>query len=153
MRSIFIRATLLCGTLDALYASVWAILAGGNVGRTWRYVASGPLGDQAKDWGFGGVLAGLGVHFAIMAAMVDAFLFAYHRTAFLPRTNPWILGAIYGLGLYLVMNVIVVPLRFAAPFHPTSISSILIPLVPHIFFIGIPLVLMVRRAQAAKTKL
>lgn len=146
MRRLFIRMTLLCGVLDAIYASIWSILAGGNVGRTWRYVASGPLGDQAKEWGATGIFAGLAVHFLLMAVMVGAFLWIV-RAPWLKAMNPWLLGTVYGLGLYLVMNGLVVPIRFGAPFNPAGIKDVLLPLFPHIAFIGIPLALAARRIQ------
>ncbi len=74
-RGLFLKAWLLCGSLDAAYASVLALVRGsGDVGGVWRGVASGAFGAAADSWGAGGVLIGLGVHFAIMAAMVGVGL-------------------------------------------------------------------------------
>lgn len=146
MRGLFIKMTLLCGTLDAIYASIWSTLAGGNVGKTWRYVASGPLGDQANAWGTAGIAAGLAVHFLLMAAMVGIFLFIVQAPR-LKAMNPWALGTLYGLGLYLVMNKVVVPMRFGTPFDPATIKDVLVPLFPHIALIGIPLALAARRSS------
>src|SRR5438046_1033541 len=71
-RSPVLKATLLSGTLDALFATVMTLAKHGDVGALWRGVAAGPFGDAAKNWGAGGSLLGLAVHFALMAAMAAA---------------------------------------------------------------------------------
>ena len=62
LRQIWLKAWLLCGTLDALYATILTLLRGGTAAQTWLSVASGPFGDRAAAWGLPGVLAGLAVH-------------------------------------------------------------------------------------------
>jgi hypothetical protein len=143
-RNPFLFAWLLCGTLDIAYAAVWSVLAGSDPGRMLRGVAKGPFGDGAGDWGFGGALAGLATHFAIMGAMVGFWLFAVRRIPAL--RHPWSLtGTLYGFGLYLVMNAIVLPLRFGAPFPPPDLVKGLVALFPHIVFIGLPLAWLTRK--------
>ncbi len=51
----------------------------------------------------------------------------------------WLSGTLYGVILYLVMNAIVLPLRFGAPFPPADLAKGAIALFPHIAFIGLPL--------------
>lgn len=137
-RNPFLFAWLLCGTLDIAYAAVWSVLAGSDPGRMLRGVAKGPFGDGAGDWGVGGALAGLATHFAIMGAMVGFWFFAVRRIPAL-RHPWWLTGTLYGFGLYLVMNAIVLPLRFGAPFPPADLVRGLVALFPHIVFIGLPL--------------
>ena len=117
MRDTWTKAWLLCGTLDALYATVLTLLRGGDVAGVWRGVASGPLGEGANQWGAGGVLAGVAVHFAIMAVMVAIGLLLARRSA-LGRMAPWLAGTLYGLVLYGVMYGIVLPQRFGACAEP-----------------------------------
>jgi len=143
-RSPLLFGWLLCGTLDIAYAAVWSVLAGSDPARMLRGVAKGPFGDGAGDWGFGGALLGLATHFAIMGAMVAFWFFAVRRVPAL-RQPWWLTGAIYGFGLYLVMNAIVLPLRFGAPFPPADLVKGFVALFPHIFFIGLPLAWLTRK--------
>jgi hypothetical protein len=130
-RNPLLFAWALCGTLDIVYASVWSVLAGSDPG--------------AADWGLGGALAGLGTHYAIMGAMV-AFWFAAVRRAPALREPWWLTGTIYGVILYLVMNALVLPLRFGTPFPPADLVKGAVALFPHIFFIGLPLAWLTRKA-------
>ena len=109
-----VLATAVAGTLDIAWAAVNSALQGGTVGGMLRTVASGPF-PAASDWGNGGALLGLAVHFAIMAAMAAVFVFAYSRIGWV-RAHPLIAGAIYGLGLWVVMYGVVLPARFGSPF-------------------------------------
>ena len=143
-RSPFLFAWLLCGTLDIVYAMVWSVLAGSNPGQMLRGVAKGPFGDGASDWGLGGALAGLATHFAIMFAMVAFWFFSVRRIPAL-RQPWWLTGTLYGFGLYLVMNGLVLPLRFGAPFPPADLVKGLVALFPHIVFIGLPLAWLTRK--------
>ncbi len=148
MKNLWLKATLICGAFDVIYASVWTTLAGGTIAKTWQYVASGPLGDGARNWGSAGVLAGLIVHFAIMAVMVG-FLLRFANARWLANINAWVVGTVYGIGLYLVMNAVVVPVRFGTQFPPANLMQGLIGLIPHIILVGIPTALMARRRGAA----
>ncbi|WP_311770767.1 hypothetical protein [Sphingopyxis sp. JAI128] len=144
-RSPALFAWALCGTLDIAYAMVWSVLAGGSVGGMLRGVATGPFGDGAGDWGFGGAIAGLATHYAIMGAMVAAWFFALRRWSALTAWPWWLTGTLYGLLLYIVMNGVVLPLRFGTPFPPTDLVRGAIALFPHIFFVGWPLALLTRK--------
>jgi hypothetical protein len=132
-------AWLLCGTLDIVYAAVASVAQGGTVSGMLRSVASGPFGDGARSWGFCGALAGLATHFAIMGAMVAFWFWAARRWPMLAARPWWLGGTLYGLMLYLVMNAIVLPLRFGLPFPPSDPMAGAIALLPHILLVGWPL--------------
>ena len=138
------RIWLLCGTLDALYAAALTALRGGDVPRMWRGVAAGPFGDGANDWGAGGILAGLLVHFALMAVMVGAGLWLARHTP-LGQVAPWKAGTLYGLALYCVLYGLVLPLRFGAPFPDPDKLRLALDLFPHIFLVGLPMFYLFRR--------
>ena len=150
MRGAFVKAWLLCGTLDAAYATVLAVVRAGEVGELWRGVAAGPFGDAARTWGAGGALLGVLVHFAIMAAMAAVALVLFRRTP-LADANPWLAGTLYGLALYCVMYGIVLPARFGAPFPDPDKLKLAIGLLPHVFLVGIPMALILRRPTAHST--
>ena len=129
-------ATAVSGTLDILFAMTLTVLFGREIGNMLRFVASGPFPD-AKDWGDGGAILGLVVHFALMAIMAALFVLAARRFPDLLR-SPLKWGVIYGLITYVVMNLIVVPLRFGGPFPP-SLRGLLTQLFCHIVLVGIPI--------------
>lgn len=135
-------ATLLCGALDILFAMILTVTRGGQIPDMLRYVAAGPF-PAAKDWGTAGSLLGLAVHFTLMAIMVAVFvLAARQRPALLDRPLLW--GIVYGVATYVVMNWIVVPLRFDAPLSlkPLSIAT---QLFAHVVLVGIPTALISRK--------
>jgi hypothetical protein len=107
--------------------------------------AKGPCGDGAGDRGLGGALAGLATHYSIMGAMVAFWFAAVRRVPAIARQPWWLSGTLYGFGLYLVMNAIVLPVRFGAPFPPADLFKGAVALFPHIFFIGWPLAWLTRK--------
>jgi len=135
-------ATAVSGTLDILFAMTLTVLFGREIGNMLRFVASGPFPD-AKDWGDGGAILGLVVHFALMAIMAALFVLAARRFPDLLR-SPLKWGVIYGLITYVAMNWIVVPLRFDAPLPPRPMA-IVTQLFAHIVLVGIPFALITAR--------
>ncbi len=146
MRNPFVKVWLLCGSLDALYATILAAVRGGNMAEVWTGVASGPFGDNANSWGAGGVLTGLAVHFAIMAAMVAVGLWLARKTP-LGEVAPWKSGTLYGLALYGLMYGVVLHSRFGVPFPNPDRIKLILGLFPHIFFVGIPIFVFAQKAM------
>ena len=135
-------ATLVCGTLDILLAMLLTVWRGKQVDGMLRSVASGPFPGAVGMGGAGAVL-GLAVHFGLMAIMVTAFMLAARsRPALLD--NPWLWGLLFGLVTYVVMNLVVVPLRFPAAWPPSSLS-IATQLFAHIALVGWPTAFIARR--------
>ena len=143
----WLKTWLLCGTLDASYATAAAALLGKSTASVWLGVASGPLGDGAQQWGAAGVLAGLAVHFALMAVMVAVGLMLARRTL-LGEIAPWKAGTAYGLALYFVMYGVVLQHRFGAPFPNPDRVKLAIGLFPHIFLVGLPMFYFFRTPKA-----
>ena len=141
-------ATLISGTLDILLAIVLTLIYGREPGAMLRYVASGPF-PGATEMGEGGAALGLGVHFALMAIMASILmLFVRERPQLLDK--PILLGVVYGLITYAVMNLVVVPLRFDAPLPPSGLS-IATQLFAHIVLVGLPMSLVAARYFGART--
>lgn len=135
-------ATLVAGTLDILAAATMALINGRPVDGMLRAVASGPF-PGASEWGLGGAALGLAVHFALMAIMAAVYVFAARRLPPLRRA-PILWGVLYGVATYIVMNLIVVPLRFGGGL-PSTVGAILPQLSFHIFLVGIPIALIAAR--------
>ncbi|MEO7410715.1 MAG: hypothetical protein ABIU10_05275 [Sphingomicrobium sp.] len=141
LRSIAI-ATLIAGTLDILFAMGLTMSAGREIQAMLRFVASGPF-PAASDMGTAGALLGLAVHFALMAIMASVYgLLAGRYPAMLDAPVKW--GTIYGLVTYVIMNLILVPLRFNLPLPPSTLS-IATQLFAHIVLVGIPIALVTAR--------
>ncbi len=137
-----VRATAVAGTLDILAATLLTLYFGRAVPGMLRYVASGPF-PGAVDWGAGGAVLGLIVHYVLMAIMVTVYVVAAARFVAL-RTAPILSGVVYGLITYVAMNLIVVHLRFGTPLPPSTLS-IVSQLFCHIVLVGIPTALITRR--------
>jgi hypothetical protein len=135
-------AALICGTLDILWAIILTLWRGREIAGMLRFVASGPFPD-ATEWGTGGAILGLVVHFTLMAIMVAVFVLAARsRPALLDR--PLVSGLVYGLITYAIMNLVVVPLRFHAPLPPSGLS-IATQVFAHIVLVGWPTAFVSRR--------
>lgn len=135
-------ATLVAGTLDILSAVVYTLIAGKQPINMLKGLASAVLGDGATAGGSGIALVGLALHFAIMAVMAAVFIVAADRMPALKAR--WILAGIaYGIGLWAVMNLIVLPLRFGwHPFKPLSLAE---QFFSHLFLVGLPIAWSARR--------
>jgi hypothetical protein len=126
-------ATLVAGTLDILFAFIIA----GSVEPVLRTVASGPLGDAIAD-GPAGAPLGLLVHFAIMAVMAAAYIFAASRIPLLV-SQWWLVGLLYGVVLWIVMYWIVMPLRWDSYTTPSEPMAIARQLFAHCLLVGLPI--------------
>ena len=136
-------ATAIAGTLDILAAFFFAGRAGISASGVLHFVASGPFGDRALTGG-GFAIAGLLVHFTIMAGMAAAFMLAAVR---LPRLldRPMVAGAAHGLSLWFVMYWIVRPARWPRLAPSTDPAKIAEELFCHLILVGIPIALVARR--------
>jgi hypothetical protein len=135
-------ATLVCGTLDIVFAIILTVVRGKDPAAMLRFVASGPF-PPATDWGTSGSLLGLVVHFALMGIMA-AVLVLLVRWKPERLDTPYRTGIAYGVVTYFAMNWVVVPLRFHTPLPPTLLS-VSTQLFAHIVLVGIPMALIARR--------
>ena len=135
-------ATLIAGTLDILAATILTLIYGREPANMLRYVASGPF-QAATHWGAAGAALGLVTHYALMTIMAAVFVVAARGRPAL-RDRPLLWGFLYGLATYVVMNLIVVPLRFSGAFPPRPIS-VATQLFCHIVLVGVPIALVASR--------
>ena len=140
-------ATAVAGTLDIIGALVLAALNGTGPVRVLQSVASGPLGNAATQSSAYAV-AGLIIHFAIMACMATAFVLAAQRIEPL-RRHPIAFGAAYGAGLWFFMYWIVLPRRWPGAFPQTDAAAVAGQLFCHIALAGIPIALIAARRYRA----
>jgi hypothetical protein len=145
MGKTLLKATMVSGTLDILFAMFLTLAYGRSIGDMLRYVASGPF-PSATTMGDAGALLGLAVHFSLMALMAGIFLWAAMRRPAL-LDHPWRTGTLYGLVTFAVMNLVVVPLRFDRPL-PTKPMAIATQLFAHIVLVGLPFAFIARRDRS-----
>lgn len=125
---------LVAGTLDGLAAVIF--LAKMNFVRVFQYIASAILGKAAYAGGAKTVLLGLILHYFI--AFSFTFFFALLTTWISAlRKNVLISGVIYGIFVWTVMNLLVVPLTKIPP-TPFHVEKALINAIILIFCIGLP---------------
>jgi hypothetical protein len=145
-----LAGALVAGTLDISYATGFSYLRSGVApSRVLKYVASGALGKEALEGGAGTAAAGLGFHYLI-AFLFTAFFFG--AAALVPKLldKPVLTGALYGIGIYVVMNYAVVPLSRIGP-RPTPPAIVWVTgVLVHMFLIGVPIALAARRAFAPR---
>ena len=140
---------LVAGTFDITWASTYTYLRRGiSPVRVWQSVASGALGPAAFQGGMSTAMIGLAFHYLIALIFTVAFYAAAAVWPALTR-RPVLAGALYGIGIYVVMNFIVLPLSRIGP-RPlppfiTTVPEILV----HMFLIGGTIALAARRAQTA----
>ena len=141
-------ATLVVGALDITEVIVYYGIKGVAPTRILQSVAAGLLGRSAAlEGGIRTALLGLALHYFIAFVVVCVYFSASRKIAAL-RESPVIMGAIYGLGVFLVMNFVVLPLSAAGPPRftlPTTLNQIF----AHVFCVGIPTALIARARGAA----
>lgn len=131
-------------TADLLFAcAYWHALYGVPPARILQNIASGLLGKRAFVGGNGSVLLGAWLHYAIMGVMVAVYYLAARRMRALVE-RPWLYGVLYGAVLYVVMNLVVVPLS-DAPKTPFVWSWVGSSMVVHVL-IGLVIALSAKRA-------
>ena len=129
--------TLMVGVLDILEPIVFFAFRGVKPMRILQSVAAGLLGrDAATSGGWTTALLGLALHFFIAFCVVLVYHLAATKFDVLTR-HPILLGTIYGLGVWTVMNFVVLPLSAVGPprFTPVGIAN---GFFAHIVCVGIP---------------
>ncbi len=140
--TVALLAGLLAGALDITAAVITNALRGFAPMRTLQFVASGLLGKESFSGGMTTAACGLVLHFAMMLIIAGIYCFIAGRVAWV-RNNPFMAGPLWGVWVYAVMNVVVVPLS-AVPGKLSYTPELLaIGIVTHIVCIGLPMALMV----------
>jgi hypothetical protein len=136
-------AGLACGVLDI----TTALLVYGSMGlkplRLLQGIAAGVLGPKSFQGGVATALLGLALHFVIAFGVATVYFSASRNMRILVEQAA-LFGPLYGIAVYFFMNRIVVPLSGATKF-PFSVKMMLIGVVIHVFCVGLPIALSIRR--------
>ena len=130
--------------LDILEAIIFWAFRGVSPTRVFQGVASGLMGRESFAGGAPTAILGAILHFFI-AFMVVKFYFLVSERIRPLRRRPFLWGPIYGVGVYLFMYLIVLPLSAAGSpkFAPVNVAN---GLFAHIVCVGIPTALFARAA-------
>jgi uncharacterized membrane protein YagU involved in acid resistance len=136
-------AGLIAGILDISSAFILSYPKGVGPIRVLQGVAAGLVGRESAING-GSATAGLGlaIHFFIAFVVATVFYMASRKLVFVTR-HAVISGLLYGVVVYGFMYWIVMPLAYPVV-HP-SVSRDVTAVCVHMFLIGLPIALIVRR--------
>lgn len=137
LRPIFIGGAL-AGTFDLTSAFISFGL--GNP----RLIAGGLLGKQALQGGAGTWILGVFLHYFIAFSAAAIYCFSSRKLEFLK--DHWLVcGLFFGIAIYLVMQLVVLPLcayHYMGPYHYRDmVQGILV----HMLIIGLPISFSLRR--------
>jgi hypothetical protein len=139
---------LVAGALDILDAFVLTWANGGSAVRVLQFIASGVLGSGAFQGGFATAAAGLVLHFVIALGAATVFL-GISRLIPAVLRHPVASGVAFGLGVFLVMNLVVLPLAGFPGGLPAGwrlVNGLLI----HAFGVGLPIAWFGSRSARAR---
>jgi uncharacterized membrane protein YagU involved in acid resistance len=113
-----------------------------------RTIASGVLGPEAFRLGAWTTALGAALHFFIAQCAAWVFYLVNRWLGVLTR-RPLSCGAAFGVAMYLVMHLVVLPLSRVRPRVP-PIQDVIGELFSHVFLFGIVIALAVARATTAE---
>ncbi len=145
-RAALLGGAFVVGTIDLVDALVFFGLRGVRPIRIPQSIAAGLLGRSAFDGGAMAAALGVALHYFIAFLIVATFMLISRAMPFLLR-RPIVTGLVYGIGVYFVMNLIVVPLSAASAgklvMGPVLVNGLLV----HAFGVGLPSAAFARAAS------
>ena len=145
-------AGLIIGFADAViyHWFVQNVLGGVPLISLYQYIASGALGESAFAGGIATALLGALFHYIISIVIAGVFILSVDRIPLLRRYL--IPGSLlYGLGVFIVMNMIVTPLSATPPLPTPTTPQLIVAILDHILVFGLLLGILVRRNARANS--
>lgn len=138
-------AGLLAGSLDITAAFVEAGLEGRSPVLLLQGIAGGLLGMSSFQGGLTTAALGLFFHFLIATTASAVFYVASRKLKFLVK-HPVPSGLLYGVAVYIFMNVIVLPLSaYHAKFTLSPMAHLIRDVAILMLMVGLPISLIVRK--------
>jgi len=128
----------LAGTFDMIAAFV---TFGPGVPRA---IAGGLLGRSAFHGGAGTWILGFLLHYFIAFSAAAVYCLSSRRLVFL-KTNWLVCGLFYGIAVFLVMNLVVLPLCALHAMGPYQYRGLVQGILVHMLIIGLPISLSLNR--------
>jgi hypothetical protein len=145
-RTTLLRPMLIGGVLAATFdlTSAFITLGWGNP----RLIAGGLLGHEAAHGGAGTWILGVLLHYSIALCAAAFYCIASRWLPFL-RGFWLVCGLFYGIAVFLVMYLVVLPLSAYHYTGPYTYSTLVQGLVVHMVLVGLPISYSLRRFSAA----
>jgi hypothetical protein len=144
---------LLAGTLDISEDLIFVAFHHITPEMVFRFIASGLIGQGAAATGSGPVVLGVLLHYFIALSWTAVFFVASQKLLIL-RRKPVISGLVYGVLVYLFMNLIVLPLsRIPRGVASTSLPARVNGVLAVVICIGLAIALLTRRRLGAPSTL
>jgi len=141
-------AGLTCGVMDITAALVaYGLVYGVPPLQLFQGIASGLLGRQAYRGGIATAALGLLLHFVIALSAAAVYFLVSRKFPFLIQ-QAVVSGVLYGVAVYFFMQQVVA--LSATVKRPFSVQLLLIGVVIHIFCVGLPIALLVRKYSVIK---
>lgn len=138
--------TLIVGTADALDAVLFFGLRNGTApGRIFQGIASGVLGRASFSGGTASIVLGVVLHYIVALGIVTVF-YGLARMFPVLRRRPLLVGLVYGIAAFFVMNRVVIPLS-AIGWQPFRRGPFINGILIHAFGIGLPTAVIVGRGR------
>ena len=139
-------AGLMLGTVDVIFQHwfIFSVLAKTPLIVVYQFIASGALGESAFAGGIATALLGVLFHFIFSIVLAGFFILSADR---IPLLRRYVIpgSLLYGFGVFIVMNMIVIPLSAAPPLPTPTTSELIVNSTGHILIFGLLLGILVRR--------
>jgi hypothetical protein len=152
-RNSLLRLSLVGGLIIGTAHSIsyhWlisSVLGGYPLTAVYQYIASAALGESAFAGGIATALLGVLFHFLISIVVAGVFILSTNRIILL-RRHPVVGSLLYGFGVFIVMNMLVIPLSAAPPLPTPTMPQLIMNILDHVLIIGLPLGLLLRRSAS-----
>jgi uncharacterized membrane protein YagU involved in acid resistance len=134
---VILRATAIVVVLDGIAGIIYFhTLLKLNPGQFMQWIASAINGVSAFTAGSSTIIEGFIIHVIVTAIMAVVYYFAFKASGLI-RKNSITSGIVYGLGIWLVMNLLVFPYSNVPP-TPFVLFNAIISIIWHIVLVGIP---------------
>ena len=147
---VIFKAGLIAGILDILAAFVnYGLKSGKNPLPVLNFIASGVVGPkEAYDPANTFVMRVLGLLLHLLIATIFAAIFYYAWPLFRRISQRWIVaGLLYGVFVWLAMNLVVVPLS-STPVMKHTASGVITNMLILMFFVGLPIAWVVYKSRS-----
>lgn len=136
---VILLTGLLAGTLDLIGAIVSSAIMNQKIPyKIFHYIASGVFGkEKAFAGGIGMILSGLLFHYLIAYSFTFFYFWIYPKLGFL-AFNKVLSGVLYGAFVWVIMNLIIVPLSNVTR-APFNITQAIVGMVVLMLMIGLPI--------------
>ena len=129
---------------------VYTLIQGNPFISVQQYIASGLIGTAAFTGGLPTALLGTLLHFGISFVVAGVFILSADRIPFVRRYA--LAGAfLYGFAVFLVMNLLVLPLSAAPPLPAPTVPQLIELALEHVLIIGGSLAFVVQRTMRLQT--